>query len=530
MKKTMFALIVIALLMSGCSEIQSTHADNTLPADNETKNLIDENKRLDNEGSNRGDIEEDVNASDLKEDEDLTEIAEEEHKTEEDTLVPQEEVEEEKQNESEETQEQPIGDIDTKDTENVDIPGDNANQGNKPEEKEPDEVNQQEPEQDPNILNTFDTELPTSINLDIKYHKYHTSYDYLLVLRSNINVREKPTTKSKVVKKAFIYEKLNLAQEVKGQYMKTSNSDKWYKVFWKNKDQIQYGYVFGTLGQPRKFQFDKMEGAINTLKNEVDNSSTAYISNYKDRNGRAPLYNGAIDDKYGVKRYQAAPAYLEPNTGSEFRYISDGTLVTILDKNEKYYKVRTLNFEGEYWVPKKYVTSWHSIKELTKAVVVDRKNQNEAVFEYKEGKWNLISYVFATTGAKAKHKEETSLGYYMAIQTRERFMYLDDETREVSGYAPYATRFNGGAYIHGVPVQFKIVEEEIEADTTGDADKNLDTEAKKKKKRIDPGLKEYLYTIGSTPRSHKCVRNYTSHAKFIYDWIDIGKTAVIVIE
>lgn len=56
MKKTMFALIVIALLMSGCSEIQSTHADNTLPADNETENLIDENKRLDNEGSNRGDM------------------------------------------------------------------------------------------------------------------------------------------------------------------------------------------------------------------------------------------------------------------------------------------------------------------------------------------------------------------------------------------------------------------------------------------------------------------------------------------
>jgi len=159
-------------------------------------------------------------------------------------------------------------------------------------------------------------------------------------------------------------------------------------------------------------------------------------------------------------------------------------------------------------VPKKYITTWHSIKELTKVVVIDRKNQNEGVFEFRDGKWNLISYIFATTGEKAKYKEETSLGYFMAIQTRERFLYLDDETREISGYAPYAIRFNGGAYIHGVPVEFEILEEE----------------------RVDPGIKEYLYTIGTVPRSHKCVRNYTSHAKFLYDWIEIGKSAVIVIE
>jgi len=41
---------------------------------------------------------------------------------------------------------------------------------------------------------------------------------------------------------------------------------------------------------------------------------------------------------------------------------------------------------------------------------------------------------------------------------------------------------------------------------------------------------EYSSTIGTTPRSHKCVRNYTSHAKYLWDWSEIGKTAVIVIE
>lgn len=478
MKKRILLLIIAALVISGCSKLQAVPVNNSLPIDNEKENLNHEH-----EISSQGDIEEDVNTSDLKEDQDLTRMAEEEHKTEEDVLLPQEEVEEEL--------EQPIDEK----------PDDVSDEGTN-------DVNDEESQDEYKVISVFNTQLPESITLDMKYDKYPTSYDYFLVLGANINVREKPTTDSKVVRKALVYEKLNLVESVKGQYLKKFNSDTWYKVFWKNKDEVEYGYVFGALGEPRNFQFEKMETAINNLKKEVDTNNTAYVSNYKDRNGMAPLYNNEAVDKYGAKRYQAAPVYLEPKTSSEFRYISDGTLVTILDKNNEFYKIRTLNFEGEYWVPKKYITFWHSIKELTKVVVIDRKNQNEGVFEFRDGKWNLISYIFATTGAKTKFKEETSLGYFMAIQTKARFLYLDDETREISGYAPYAIRFNGGAYIHGVPVEFQIVDD----------------------KRIDPGIKEYLYTIGSIPRSHKCVRNYSSHAKFLHDWVKIGKTAVIVIE
>lgn len=493
MKEKVIILIMVTFLISGCSQSEAIYTNNTLPADNQVQSLIDENRQLENEKSSNGDIEEDVNASDLQEDENLTEIAEEEHKTEEDVLVPQEEVEEEKQDEQDEIEELPSKEDEAKDIK---------------EEQQEGQPQEEQTEDGYIILNTFDTKLPSTINLDIKYDKYPTSHDYFLVLGSNINVREKPTTESRIVKKSLVYEKLNLDKEVKGQYIKKYNSDRWYRIFWKNNDKIEYGYVFGLLGEPRKFQFDKMEESINKLKDEVDNHKTAYISNYKDRNGRAPLYKGKTVDDYGIKRYQAAPAYLKPQKDSEFRYISDGTLVTILDQKGDYFKIRTLNFEGEYWIPKKFVTTWNSIKNLTKTVVVDRKNQNQGVFEYRDGKWNLISYVFATTGAKSKYKEETSLGYYMVIQTRDRFLYLHDETREIDGYAPYAVRFNGGAYIHGVPVNFKIVEDE----------------------RIDPGIKEYLYTIGSIPRSHKCVRNYTSHAKFLYDWVEIGKSAVIVIE
>lgn len=456
-------LMVLMVLVSGCGMENISKADNVLENDTEA-----------NEGdiSRKEDVEEDVNAIDIEEDEDLTEKAKEENVTEEDVLIPQEEVEEKSQ-------------------ENIPLE-------NEEEEKEEEYV----------VVSTFDTALPLEITSDIRYNKYPISYNYLLVLGKHINIREKPTTQSKILRKASIYEKINLVEAVKGQNIEKYNRDLWYKVFWKDGEEIAYGYVFHTLGEAREFQFVKMWEGLNVLKNEVEKNTAAYIANYKNRNGRAPLYKGKTKDIYGERSYQSAPAYIQPNTQAEFRYIADGTLVTVLEEDSTFYKIKTLNFEGEYWVPKKYVSFRNSIEELKKVVVVDRKNQNEGVFEFVDGKWHLISYSFSTTGENARYKMETPLGYYMAIETKPRFLYLDDVTKEIDGYAPYAIRFTGGAYIHGVPVNFKMVDG----------------------KRVDPGMKEYLFTIGTTPRSHKCVRNYTSHAKFLYDWIEIGKSAVIVIE
>ncbi len=80
-------------------------------------------------------------------------------------------------------------------------------------------------------------------------------------------------------------------------------------------------------------------------------------------------------------------------------------------------------------------------------------------------------------------------------------LYLKDGTDEKGGFAPYACRFTGGAYLHGVPVNYP-----------------------------DNKLIEYSWTLGTTPRSHMCVRNATSHAKFMYDWAEVEKTLVIVFD
>lgn len=72
---------------------------------------------------------------------------------------------------------------------------------------------------------------------------------------------------------------------------------------------------------------------------------------------------------------------------------------------------------------------------------------------------------------------------------------------ETGGYAPYASRFTDGAYIHGVPVN------------------------EPRKTQI-----EYSWSLGTTPRSHMCVRNATSHAKFIFDWAPVNETIIFVLE
>jgi hypothetical protein len=356
----------------------------------------------------------------------------------------------------------------------------------------------------------FETQIPDGLILDLKYDSYPSGYSYLLVTTNTLNVRATPAIGDNIVSKVYYFEKVNLGATVKGQYIEKYDTDLWYRILWKDGDDLREGFVFSALAEVRTYQFDKMFEKVKILKEEIDGNTTAYISNYKYRNGRAPLYKGKTEDAYGTVRSQSAPAYYDADDRDEFRYLEDGTLLTVFGENDAktYYSVRTMEEGQELWVPKKYVSFSNSIEELTKVIVVDRKNQNEGVFEVIDGEWHLISYIFASTGEKATYKLPTSLGYWMVINTQPKFIYLDDITKKVAGYAPYTIRFNAGAYIHGVPVNYSLINGV----------------------NVDPGKKEYLFTIGTVPRSHKCVRNYTSHAKFLYEWVEVGKSSVIVIE
>ena len=241
-------------------------------------------------------------------------------------------------------------------------------------------------------------------------------------------------------------------------------------------------------------------------------SQWAILQNYKNRNGEAPLVKvfkrdayKRVSDTLGVERYQSVPLYLLTDTVIPEIYGRDGSLVRIkaMDEDSKFARIQTVyDGEEEWYAPKKYIKQIGDTVVFDKAIFVDRHNQNIATLEHVGSKWLVRSMNPATTGQhRPPYAQETPLGMYVLQEKKSRMIYLVDGSKETGGFAPYANRFTNGAYIHGVPVN-----------------------APRK------SLIEYSPSLGTTPRSHMCVRNATSHAKFMYDWAPVNETIVFVLE
>lgn len=357
------------------------------------------------------------------------------------------------------------------------------------------------------VLHQYEPSLPDTINKTLKYLNYNISYDYYLVTAEDgAGIRENPDPATTAVVWAENLDKVSLLQRVDGEGV--AGSKIWYRVAVENENNINEGYLHTTTGTTRAFRFKKMEEAINKLKNEVAAGALHFIRNYKNQNGAPPQKGDIAVDAQGYRVYHSAPAYEEASTDANYRYVPDGMLVRILGEKGDFYHVNILTFNKNYYIPKKYIDPVVKLSQLKQVVVVDRVQQNQAAFELVNGGLNLVSYTLSTTGKSGDYSFETSLGSYKVLEKRERFEYLKKGSEDIAGYAPFATRFSGGAYIHGVPVPYQ----------------------EKNGKKIDPGLKEYIHTIGTFPRSSMCVRNYTSHAEFIYNWINPQYGSVIVID
>ena len=161
-------------------------------------------------------------------------------------------------------------------------------------------------------------------------------------------------------------------------------------------------------------------------------------------------------------------------------------------------------YDGEWYVPEEYVTVLET-PEFTKVVVADRTNQNIATIEKVDDIWYIRSMNPATTGLhRPPFQQETPLGVFVVQEKKPRMYYTHDGSSEMAGYAPYASRFTRGGYVHGVPLN--------------------DVNA------TESDYVEFSSTLGTTPRSHMCVRNATSHAKYVYDWAPALESLVVVIE
>ena len=356
------------------------------------------------------------------------------------------------------------------------------------------------------VLEQYESKLPEAINERLEYLDYNISFYYFLITaEEDIQVYETPAPDGSIKEELQHLDKVSLLQRVEGKEL--NESDIWYRIVFEDNGVIKDGYVHSTKGKTRKFRFNKMAEGINELEEELAEGTMHFVVNYKNHSGTPPQDGDIAVDEYGYRVYHSAPVYQEADQDSEYRYAPDGILVRILAEVDDFYHVYIPTFEDNYYIPQQYIESEEEFNELEQVIVVDREQQNQAAFEVGED-MELVSYTLSTTGIPGDYSFETTLGSYKILQKRDRFEYLKSGAEKIGGYAPFGIRFTGGAYIHGVPVEYEEENGEM----------------------IDPGMIEYLHTIGTFPRSNMCVRNFTSHAEFLYHWLDTEKSAVIVIE
>lgn len=379
------------------------------------------------------------------------------------------------------------------------------------QEQDTHEISDEEPvatEESIEPVGVEDESLSPTFSVSLQYNNYPITYTYFLIEQGKTNIYAGPDLEETVLRETKVGEKLNYVETVSIQ-TGPDQTARWYHVTWKVDGRAFFGFVESSKVSKRVFQFEKMEEAVKRAEEYASRGPLTYINNYQNFNGYAPRYHGETVDADQNRRSQSAPGYLDPKDLDEFVYLGDGTLIRYYFSTEDFAKIEVVSTGKRYYVPKKYIPTGEEIIDLTKVIAIDRTNQNEVVYEKINGEWTVISCTLATTGATNQYALPTPLGYFYGIEKRDQFQYYEDGTTTIQGYAPYAIRFAGGAYVHGVPVNYRYTEEG---------------------QRITPPTQEYSGTIGTIPLSHKCVRNFTSHAKFLYDWHEAGKTIVIVID
>lgn len=265
----------------------------------------------------------------------------------------------------------------------------------------------------------------------------------------------------------------------------------------------------------RRFQWTKIKTLVALVENAQLEGPQPWgiLKNRRNANGEAPLVHNwsrneykNVADSLGVERFQGIPLYLASDTLVPVRYGRDGELVKITanDTTRNFVGAQTVHIGGNFLIPRKYVHLIDSIR-FNKVAVVDRTNQNIATLEHAGAdtpEWLVRSMNPATTGQhRPPYAHDTPLGIFVVQEKKVKMYYLQDGTSNIAGFAPHASRFSNGGYIHGVPVN-----------------------------NPKGNIIEYSQTLGTIPRSHMCVRNASSHAEFVFDWAPVAQALIMVIE
>lgn len=261
----------------------------------------------------------------------------------------------------------------------------------------------------------------------------------------------------------------------------------------------------------RLFQWDKIKEKLAFVENfQREKITYAILQNYKNKNGEAPTVKNFVRNDYtrvsdtlGVERYQSAPLYVPGETQTPSIYGRDGSVVKLISSDTlDMIRIEGISFSGTWDVPKRYVKPLGDSIRFNHIVVVDVTNQNITLIEKSAKEWLIRSMNPATTGVhKPPYAMETPVGMFIIQENKPKMFYQKDGSTEIQGYAPYASRFTNGGYIHGVPTN-----------------------------NPKGNIIEYSATLGTIPRSHMCVRTASSHAKVIFDTAKPLQSLVFVID
>lgn len=349
--------------------------------------------------------------------------------------------------------------------------------------------------------------------LEAKYMKgYLTSSLLFLVLAtwSCNRTQETPTEDPAEQRKADSLERIKQAEEEERKRPRTAADIKLSKDLTYDQHTLEETYPYNDT--TRHFQLEKIKEKLAYVENfQRMPASYAVLQNHRNKNREAPLVKNyhrneytRISDSLGTERYQSAPLYAVGETDAPTIYGHDGALVKLLSSDTlDMVKLEGVSLEGTWEAPKRYVKAIGDTVTFHRVAFVDVTHQNILTAERTgDCEWIIRSMNPATTGVhKPPYAQETPTGIFVIQEKKAKMFYLKDGTSTIQGYAPYASRFTNGAYIHGVPTQ-----------------------------SVNASIIEYSWSLGTTPRSHMCVRNASSHAKFVYDWTKTFNALVIVID
>lgn len=334
----------------------------------------------------------------------------------------------------------------------------------------------------------FENAFPSSIPMALKYNEGVPDYlNYVFVKVVKAKLREKPTTNSSAIGEYSFYDRLELLGSV------DQKGNIWHKV--RGKDG-KVGYLFSGVVEKRVFNphkaLEQITSTENFIKEAKENGEELALVNSYSPNPNNQNFKRE-KDKYGVSFDQN----IEGVYKGETIYIPDRSIMKVLSKDKNRSRVKVLSIPDPYLEVKTSdfdISEKLSTQPITKAIAVDTKNQNMMIFEKLGGEWTIISYVYSKTGIESQLGFETPKGNFIAAVSKFEMLY-NGEIGNKEGYAKYATRFSGGGYLHGTPLNY---EEEIN-------------------KEYFISLKEW--TLGKFTGTRKCIRTEEDHARFLFYWI-----------